>query len=48
MGEDITLNAREINNIPQQIPTQNTVEIRGEVVMSRASFESLNNERLQK
>jgi DNA ligase (NAD+) len=46
MGEDITLNALEIANIPQYIPTQQPLEVRGEIVMSRASFEKLNTKRL--
>jgi DNA ligase (NAD+) len=46
MGEDITLNALQINNIPQYIPTQQPLEVRGEIVMSRASFEKLNTKRL--
>lgn len=47
MGEDITLNVREITNIPQSIPYSKTIEIRGEVVMSRNSFDELNHKRLQ-
>lgn len=46
MGEDITLNALQITNIPQYIPTQQPLEVRGEIVMSRASFEKLNSKRL--
>lgn len=46
MGEDITLNALQINNIPQYIPTQQDLEVRWEIVMSRASFEKLNEKRL--
>ena len=47
IGEDITLNVREIRNIPQTIPYTETIEVRGEVVMSRASFDELNHRRLQ-
>jgi DNA ligase (NAD+) len=47
IGEDITLNVREITNIPQTIPYNETIEVRGEVVMSRASFDELNQRRLQ-
>lgn len=47
MGEDITLNVREITNIPQTIAYTETIEVRGEVVMSRASFDELNQRRLQ-
>jgi len=46
MGEDITLNALQISNIPQYISTQQDLEVRGEIVMSRASFEKLNTKRL--
>jgi DNA ligase (NAD+) len=45
-GEDITLNALQINNIPQYISSQQSLEVRGEIVMSRASFEKLNTKRL--
>jgi DNA ligase (NAD+) len=47
IGEDITLNVREIANIPKTIPYLETIEIRGEVVMSRSSFDELNHRRLQ-
>lgn len=47
IGEDITLNAMEIDNIPKKIPTQEDMEIRGEVVMSRSSFDELNKRRAQ-
>lgn len=47
IGEDITLNAREIKNIPQTIPHRETIEIRGEVVMPRSAFDELNARRLQ-
>ncbi|MBP7773517.1 NAD-dependent DNA ligase LigA [Candidatus Gracilibacteria bacterium] len=47
IGEDITLNVREIANIPKTIPYTETIEIRGEVVMSRSSFDELNHRRLQ-
>ena len=46
MGEDITLNAREIKNIPHTIAHKETIEIRGEVVMPRAAFDELNARRL--
>ncbi|MBP6921142.1 NAD-dependent DNA ligase LigA, partial [Candidatus Gracilibacteria bacterium] len=47
IGEDITLNAREIENIPHEIPYKDTIEIRGEVVMPRSAFDALNSRRLQ-
>lgn len=46
-GEDITLNAQEIKNIPHTIPYKETIEIRGEVVMPRSAFDELNARRLQ-
>lgn len=46
MGEDITLNALQIGNIPQNISTKQSLEVRGEVVMSRAAFDALNTRRL--
>ncbi len=46
MGEDITLNALQINNIPKNIPFQWPLEVRGEIVMSRIAFEKLNTKRL--
>jgi len=41
-GEDVTANARYIIDLPQQI-TQPTLVVRGEVVMFRDDFASLNN-----
>lgn len=46
-GDDVTANARRISNIPQQLsgdyPEQ--LEIRGEILMPYAAFDSLNQER---
>lgn len=50
-GEDVTLGAMEIKNIPKKINTLAGIprmEIRGEVMMSRKTFERVNAERLQK
>ncbi len=44
--EDVTLNAREIANIPQTISIDEFIEVRGEVVMSKQAFENLNAHRL--
>lgn len=44
-GEDITLNCRTIQNIPLSINDDNppkTVEVRGEVYLSKAHFQALN------
>ncbi len=46
MGEDITLNALEIANIPKNIPSTQPLEVRWEIVMSRMAFELLNTKRL--
>jgi len=49
-GDEITENARRIEGIPLRlgsgIGAQGTVEIRGEVYLSRARFEALNRQRL--
>ncbi len=41
-GEDITHNARTIKSIPLTINKQIDIEVRGEIYMSKASFEKLN------
>lgn len=46
VGEDVTQNARVIESIPHTIPHHETLEIRGEVVMFKDSFEALNQKRL--
>lgn len=49
-GEDITNNIRTIRNIPLQLLTDNPptrLEVRGEVFMSHAAFEQLNQDALQ-
>ena len=45
IGEDITHNVKTIKSIPITIPSGDTIEIRGEIYMPIASFESLNEER---
>jgi DNA ligase (NAD+) len=57
VGENVTSNTRTIRNIPLSIPadvlgrwglfTPGTIEVRGEVVMSRAAFDRMNEEREQ-
>jgi DNA ligase (NAD+) len=57
VGEDVTSNTRTIRNIPLSIPadvlvrwglfTPGALEVRGEVVMSRAAFDRMNEEREQ-
>jgi DNA ligase (NAD+) len=41
-GEDVTANARTVDDIPQTIPEQGNVEIRGEVYLSHADFAAIN------
>lgn len=46
IGEDVTENVKTIGSIPLRIDYQESIEIRGEVVIKKADFERLNNERL--
>lgn len=41
-GENVTQQVRTIKNIPLRLPVPVTVNIRGEILMSKASFESVN------
>ncbi len=41
-GEDVTANARTVDDIPQSIPEKGNVEIRGEVYLSHADFAAIN------
>ncbi len=45
MGEDITLNVFEIENIPKNIAYKEKIEIRGEVVILKDDFEKINEKR---
>ena len=45
VGEDVTLNVLTIPSIPTRIPLKGRVEIRGEIYMPKASFNSLNKAR---
>ncbi|WP_027326918.1 NAD-dependent DNA ligase LigA [Helicobacter pametensis] len=47
IGELVTQNARTIHSIPLSIPMQEKIEIRGEVIISKKHFESLNAQRAQ-
>lgn len=42
LGEDISLNVREISSIPKNINYNGKIEIRGEVVILKDDFENLN------
>lgn len=46
IGEDVTENVKTIGSIPLQISYKELIEIRGEVVIKKADFETLNSERL--
>ena len=44
-GENITINALQIANIPKHIPYLGVIEVRGEVILPRSEFERINRER---
>ncbi|MDR0762485.1 MAG: NAD-dependent DNA ligase LigA [Campylobacteraceae bacterium] len=44
-GEDVTNNIKTIRSIPLSINYQNTLEIRGEVLIKKSDFDALNKER---
>lgn len=45
IGEDITENVKTIRSIPLRIDYKKDLEVRGEIFMSKASFEKLNHQR---
>ncbi|MGA0096959.1 MAG: NAD-dependent DNA ligase LigA [Bacilli bacterium] len=45
VGEDVTANIKTIKSIPLTIPEQRTIEVRGEIYMTRAVFRQLNEAR---
>ncbi|MDD2515983.1 MAG: NAD-dependent DNA ligase LigA [Candidatus Gracilibacteria bacterium] len=47
-GEDVTINIMQISSIPQEIPIQENVEIRGEVILPEDEFVRINKERQEK
>ncbi|WP_331775883.1 NAD-dependent DNA ligase LigA [Sulfurospirillum sp. 1612] len=47
MGEDVTENIKTINSIPLEIDYKELIEIRGEIVIRKKDFETLNQERLE-
>ncbi len=47
IGEDITLNVKTIRTVPLRINKEIDIEVRGEIYMSKASFEKNNQERKQ-
>lgn len=42
IGEDITKNISVLNEVPQKLNTEDTIEVRGEVYLSKDKFEKLN------
>lgn len=46
-GELVTQNAKTIHSIPLQIPIKDKIEIRGEVLISKKNFDSINASRLE-
>ncbi len=48
IGEDVTENLKVIKDIPRQLQSNDTIELRGEVYLSRAEFEKINEELLEK
>ena len=48
IGEDVTQNAMTIQSIPLEISEKSLIEIRGEVVIKKSDFETINIERLKK
>lgn len=47
VGEDVTENIKTIQTIPLKIDYLNFIEVRGEIYMSKASFDKINQERKQ-
>lgn len=44
IGEDVTQNIECIKSIPMELPSKDTIEVRGEVFLARKEFERLNKE----
>lgn len=47
VGEDVTNNVKTIHSIPLQIKEKSLIEIRGEIVIKKADFEKINEERIK-
>ncbi|MFA6740794.1 MAG: NAD-dependent DNA ligase LigA [Arcobacteraceae bacterium] len=47
IGEDVTNNVKTIHSIPLQIAEKSLIEIRGEIVIKKADFEKINEERIK-
>ena len=48
VGEDVTLNAKTVQSIPLSIFYKEALEVRGEVLISKKDFETLNKKQLEK
>lgn len=48
VGEDVTENIKMIKDIPQQLKSNDTIEMRGEIYLPRSEFEKINEDLLQK
>lgn len=48
IGENVTKNAEYVRGIPKNIPYEGTIEIRGEVLISKKNFKLLNDTRLRR
>lgn len=44
VGEDVTDNVRQIASIPKEIPDLRRLEVRGEIFLTKAAFQKLNEE----
>ena len=47
VGEDVTANVRTIESVPLRLREPATVEVRGEVIMTKQSFDQVNREQAQ-
>ena len=47
IGEDVTANIKTIKSIPLEIADLRTIEVRGEVIMTREVFQQLNQKKIQ-
>ena len=45
VGEDITLNVKTIKSVPLKLNKEIDIEVRGEIYMSKISFEKVNIEK---
>lgn len=48
IGEDVTQNIKMIKDVPQKLLSNDNIEIRGEVYLSKKEFESINAELIEK